>query len=452
MFATNRPSRAARFGRFAKVGAIAVAVLVVLGLVVSLGMLRYASSQIVREEIPALRDRGGEGVGDGTNAAADLPGLDVLVVGLDTREGLTDEQLAELGTEDVGTSLTDTVMLVQVHPGREKAVVLSFPRDLKVEVPGHGDQKINAVHGLGGPNLLVTVVEDYTGVQIDHYAQVDLAGFLKLVDTLGGTEVCLDEPMVDAYAGVNLPSGCQRLNAAQAAGFVRSRRVADEFGTADDFGRIARQQYFIKQVAKQVSSAGTLFNPFRLKPLIDAVADAVIVDDQLGPRQMLDIATSLKDLDPEKVDFRVIPGFWSPQTGYVHAYPEETAALLQALRQGEDLPGEIGQDAPEDLAPEDVRVMVLNGEGSEGLAGLVADRITADGFVVSGTENYDSFDVEHTRIEVTAADEPRARLLAQLFPDAEVVVVPRLDYTNVHVVVVVGADRGGVPEETDGEA
>ncbi len=447
MFGTARPSgtdRARSIGRWVLIGAV---VLAVLAAATGLYLLNYASGQIVREEIPALEqevspDADGDGQPD-----VDTSGLEVLVVGTDSRERLTAEQLAELGTHDEGTNLTDTVMLVQVHPGREKAVVVSFPRDLKVEVPGFGDRKINAVHGLGGPNLLVEVVEDYTGVQIDHYAEIDLAGFLDVVDAIGGVEVCLQQQMVDAYAGVNLPAGCQQLNSAQSAGFVRSRRVADEFGPADDFGRIARQQYFVKQVARQLTNRGTLLNPFRLRSLIDAVADAVVVDDSLGPRQLLDLATSLKDLDPEKVDFRVVPGFWSEQTGYVHAYPEETAALMQALQRGEVLPGELGQEPTEDLAPGDVTVMVLNGEGTAGLASKVAARLEAAGFVVGGTDNHDRFDVEVTRILTTPADEPRARLLLELLPDAVLEVVPRLEFTNVHAVLVVGADRAGVPED-----
>lgn len=450
MFGTARPSRGASLRTWGRRLLIAGAVVGVLGVLSTLFLLRYAKSSIPREAIPALLDR--PGGGDAAAGGIDTGSMEVLVVGLDTREGLTDEQLQELGTEDVGSSLTDTVMLIQVHPGREKAVVVSFPRDLKVEVPGRGDHKINAVHGLGGPDLLVQVVEDYTGIQIDHYAEVSMAGFLDLVDAIGGTEVCLQDPMVDAYAGVNLPAGCQVLSGAQSTGFVRSRRVADEFGPADDFGRIARQQYFLGQVMRKVTSTGTLLNPFKLKSLIDGVAGAVLVDDGLGPRQLLDLGRSLGNLDADAVDFRVVPSFWSSQTGYVHAYPEEAAALMQALRDGEALPGDLGRTIVEDLTPADVRLMVLNGEGSEGLASLVADKLSAAGFVVAGTENNTTFDVPKTIIYTTAADEPRARLLLATLPDAEIQVVARLDFTNVHAIVVIGADRAGVPASTRPEA
>ncbi|MFT5222150.1 MAG: LCP family protein required for cell wall assembly [Glaciecola sp.] len=452
MFSAARPSRGASLRAWVKYGMIGLVVLGVLGLLSGLYLLRYASSNIPSQEIQALQDRPTVTGDDGEQVSLDTGGLDVLVVGLDTREALTPEQLSELGTQDVGSSLTDTVLLVQVHPDREKAVVVSFPRDLKVEVPGKGEHKINAVHGLGGPNLLVQVIEDYTGIQIDHYAEVSLAGMLDVVDRVGGTEVCLQEPMIDAYAGVNLPAGCQVLSGAQAAGFVRSRRVADEFGPADDFGRIARQQYFIGQLMSQVTSAGTLFNPLKLRSLIGAVSDAVLVDDELGPGDLLSLGRSLSDLAPTSVDFRVIPSYWSAQTGYVHAYPEETAALMQSLQDGEALPENLGQSAPVDLLPGDVRIMVLNGEGSEGLASLVAQRLTDDGFVVTGTDNNSSFDVQRTQIRTTSADEPRARLLAALLPNAEVILVPRLAFANVHVVLVVGADRAGLPEDpADGD-
>lgn len=437
-FTSVRVAKPNRWRTASRVALIGLAVLVIGGLVTALVLWRYADSKIPKAEVPALQpelDDQGEPIPD------PVPGtLNILVVGTDSREGLTEEQLLELGTEDLGTKLTDTIMLVQLSPVREQAVIVSFPRDLKVDVPGEGARKINAVHALGGPNLLVEVLEDYTGIQIDHYVEVSIAGFLDLTDALGGVEVCLDAPMRDVYAGVDLPAGCQTLDGADAAGFVRSRRVEDQFGSGDDFGRIARQQYFIRQAMKEVTAAGTLLNPLKLKRLIDAVADAVVTDRDLGIPKMLELANALKDLTPDSVVMRTIPSYWSTQTGFVHAYPEQAELLFQSLRDGGSVP-DVGTEGPEDLTPAQVSVEVLNGAGEEGLASEIQVFLETKGFTVPNVDNADSFDVETTTVAYVPGSEAKAELVASFLPGAELVELTDPPRAGIDVVVTVGKDR-----------
>jgi LCP family protein required for cell wall assembly len=451
-FTSVRHAKRRRWGTAVRFASLGLAALLILALASTLALWRYANSRLDREEIAAIeanRDREDTApvaADDATTAAPLTDTLNVLLVGTDSREGLSDEQLLELGTEDVGTALTDTIMLVQLSPEREDPVIVSFPRDLRVVVPGEGVRKINAVHAGGGADLLVRTVQELTDVRIDHYVEVNIAGFLELTDAIGGVEVCLDEPMVDRYAGVDLPAGCQVLDGRKAAGFVRARRVKDQFGADNDFGRIARQQHFIRQAMERITSAGTLANPVRVKRLIDAVAGAVTTDTDLGATQMLRLANSLASLSPDSVSTRAVPGVYSNETGYVHADEEEAASLFAALRDGSALPP-VGLTAPGELTAAAVDVVVLNGAGTEGLAGEVADFLEARGFRVvstgnAGSETAPDFTYEVTEIAYAPGDEAEARLLAQFLPGAELVALDE-EPAQGDVIVTVGADWDG---------
>lgn len=438
VFSTPRRRRR-RWATAVRLTSLLILALVVLAVAVLLGLWRYASTQIDEVELPSLDQNQEPGAPQDAVAGT----LNVLVVGTDSREGFTEEELRELGTEDIGTNLTDTIMLVQVAPTRKQAVIVSFPRDLRVDPPGEpGVMKINAVHAAGGADLLVQTVQDFTGVIIDHYAEINMKGFLDLTDAVGGVEVCLDEPLVDAYAGIDLPSGCQLLDGKEAVGFVRSRRVATEQFGADDFGRINKQQYFIRQTMAKVRSAGTLLNPLKVKAVIDAVGSNLTTDRDLGPREMLNLAGSLQELEPSEVATRTVPGYWSPETGFVHAYPEQAEALFQSLRDADDLP-DVGTEAPEELAPADVRVLVLNGIGTEGLASDMADYLTDKGFQVVDATNADEYDPElqDLTIEYAVGEVARAKLLEEYLADVPVtlVEVPREQLpSGVDVVLTVG--------------
>ncbi len=393
---------------------------------------RYADSQIDRIDLPALAK---DAQTDAQLVEPTPDTLNVLIVGTDSREGLSEEELLRLGTEEVDGNRTDTIMLVQVAPARPRAVVVSFPRDLRVDVPGEGVAKINGVHNLGGPNLLAQTVQGYTGVAIDHYVEVDIAGFVQLTDAIGGVEVCLESAMEDVYAAVDLPAGCSLLDGYQAAGFVRARRTVDSFGR-DDFGRIARQQYFIGQAMDKVTSAGTLLNPVKLKNLIDVVADSITTDKDLSATDMLRLANALKTIGLEDVEMRMVPGFW--KAPYIYAYPEQAEALFQSLRDGTSLP-DVGLTQPDELVASDVSLAVLNGVGSEGLAAQFGSFIEARGFRVLEVGNADSFEYTNVVVTFTEENRPKAELVAEFVPGAELRVVPSIDL-DVDVLVVVGSD------------
>ncbi|MFD3705503.1 LCP family protein [Nocardia sp. NPDC058658] len=209
-----------------------------------------------------------------SDRVSDTPGTNWLLVGSDGRGDLSVENQQELATGgDTGPERTDTIMLVHI-PSSGPTTMVSLPRDSYVSIPGHGKDKLNASFALGGAPLLVQTVEEATGVRIDHYAQIGFGGFASVVDAIGGIEMCLDEPIVDPLAGLDLAAGCQKLTGPQALGYVRTRATP----TAD-VDRMNRQRAFMAALLKKATGMGTLANPFALWPMATGVAGSLKVDD-----------------------------------------------------------------------------------------------------------------------------------------------------------------------------
>ncbi len=189
---------------------------------------------------------------------APQPGTAILLVGSDARQGLTAAQRKQLGTGwDLGAR-TDTMMIMYVPPSG-RSVLLSLPRDSYVAIPGHGHDKLNAAFSIGGPKLLISTVEQDTGIRIDGYLEVGMGGFADVIEAIGGIRMCLPKPMVDKDSHTNLPAGCQILTGPEALGYVRMRK-ADPLG---DLGRVKRQREMIDAVAKKAASPSILLDPLR---------------------------------------------------------------------------------------------------------------------------------------------------------------------------------------------
>lgn len=199
-----------------------------------------------------------------------------LLVGSDSREGLTPEQQAALTTGgDLGNGRTDTIIVVHVPALGSDAptTMVSIPRDSYVDIPGYGTDKINAAFSEGGPALLAQTVEQATGLRLDHYAEVGFGGFPTLVDALGGVEVCPEEPISDPLAGIDLPAGCQTLDGPNALGYVRTRATPRA-----DLDRMVHQRQFMSAVLHRASSPAVWLNPWRWYAIPHAVIGALTVD------------------------------------------------------------------------------------------------------------------------------------------------------------------------------
>lgn len=271
---SGRPRRRRRWGRIAAI--VVIVLLVLFGAVVY-----YFDSMLQRT--PAL-------AADANNP--DTPGTNWLLVGSDSREGLTPEQRQQLGTGDAAGQRTDTMMLVHVPAGGGQPAMISLPRDSYVAVPGHGREKLNSAFPQGGSQLLAQTVEQNTGVHIDHYAEIGLGGFSSLVDAIGGVNVCVDEPMNDKEAGVNLQPGCQDMNGPTALGFVRARHSVK----GGDLGRAANQRKVVGAIVDQTLNPATLLNPFRMVPLGPAVSKTFTVNESDHVWHLASLASSLSDI------------------------------------------------------------------------------------------------------------------------------------------------------------
>jgi LCP family protein required for cell wall assembly len=235
-----------------------------------------------------------------TSAAAGAP-LNILLVGVDRRNGLSMKEIRELHVGRVeGTINTDTMMLAHVSPARHQVTVVSLPRDSWVDIPGHGMNKINAAYGLGGPQLMVKTVEQATGLVVNDYVEVNFLAFVKVVDALGGVNVCLPEALNDQSSGIHLSAGFHHLNGITALKYARDRHSFP----LQDLTRIKDQQHLVATEMSKLISSGTLANPLRMAGLLNAVLPALRVDKSLNVSALAD---ELRGITAHDIAFTTVP-------------------------------------------------------------------------------------------------------------------------------------------------
>ncbi|MET9399753.1 LCP family protein [Kitasatospora sp. NPDC002965] len=242
------------------------------------------------------------------NVLADYPGRPAagkgtnwLIVGSDSRNGLSDSQEEDLHTGHAGGKRSDSMMVL--HVGENGNTLMSIPRDSWVPIPDRpGDNgktvksapaKINSAFALGGGKLLAQTVEMNTGIRIDHYAEIGFAGFVGIVDSVGGVDMCIEQDVKDKDSGLDLKAGCQTLSGTQSLAFVRQRhQMADQ-----DLGRMRNQQQFLGALAKQAASPATVLNPFTFYPLVSSGLGTLIVDEDAGLTDLGSLFLAMKDVN-----------------------------------------------------------------------------------------------------------------------------------------------------------
>ena len=207
---------------------------------------------------------------------ADTPGTNYLVVGSDSRKGLTAAQRKELHTGNDSGQRTDTIMLM--HDGSGPTLLMSIPRDSIVDIPGHGTTKINAAFAYGGPKLLIRTVENLTQIHIDHYVEIGFGGFVNVVDAVGGITICPSHDMNDKLANLHVKKGCQHADGRLALAYARSRHADPKLG---DIARGGQQREVVNAVGHKALSPWTILNPFRYWNLNMSAADSLTVDQDL---------------------------------------------------------------------------------------------------------------------------------------------------------------------------
>ncbi|MDX6300179.1 MAG: hypothetical protein QOF53_1393 [Nocardioidaceae bacterium] len=204
------------------------------------------------------------------------PGTTYLLVGSDSRAGLTRKQKRQLGTGNAAGRRTDTIMLL--HTGAGPNLLMSIPRDSLVPIPGHGTTKINAAFAFGGPKLLVKTIENNTGIRVDDYVEIGFAGFVDVVDAVGGVQICPTQAMKDPRANLDIKKGCQDADGKTALGYARSRHTLG----LGDIARAQHQREVVSAVGKKAASPWTVLNPLRYYRLAMAGSRSVRVGQDTG--------------------------------------------------------------------------------------------------------------------------------------------------------------------------
>ncbi|MEO9327907.1 LCP family protein [Gordonia aurantiaca] len=405
-----------------------------------------------------------------------------LIVGTDTRGG----QNSKVGagtTADAEGARSDTVILVNVPANRSRVVAVSFPRDLQVdrpvcnswdnetgeygaEMPAEDNVKLNSVYFYGGPQCLVRVITQMSGLNINHFIGMDFYGFEKVVRAIGGVEVCSTVPLYDYEIGHILRKpGKQKLTGRRALNYVRARHIATEGN--GDYGRIKRQQLFMSSLLRSTLSGDVLKNPNKLNSIVNTFIQYSYVDG-VDTQSLINLAESMQGMDAGRVTFLTIPTAGTSEDGQNNEIPrtDDIDAIFNAIIDDLPLPGEKkvekkpSSKAPTSKAstpsrksstdtvgpitvtaqnPANVGVRVLNGTTTTGLASEVSDRLTSYGFDVRGVADA-SENRDDTVVRYGAGQQAAAATLAKMFPGAEI----QFDRTvKSGVEVILGSDFAG---------
>jgi LCP family protein required for cell wall assembly len=377
--------------------------------------------------------------GSGTSGAQNY-----LLVGSDDRAGLTPAQIDQLHvgaatSTNAGGRRSDTMILLHLSAGDDKATLISLPRDSYVTIPAYTDSrgvhhpasknKLNAAYELGGARLTVQTVELATGLHIDHYVEIGFEGFVHMVDAVGGVKVCSTTPLKDPKSGLDIPAGTTTLDGAKALGYVRARYV----DPTADLGRMKRQQAFLGSLFRTALSTRVLLDPFKLNDFLSATLSSVTLDQGLTRDDLIALATRTRGLSPSAVVFGTVPLANvnyrpSPALGSTVLWDHTKAlALFHALQADQPIGSQAaaastGTQVP--VAPSNITVQVLNGSGIVGQAGRAATQLQAMGFVLAGpATNATQTGVTVTQIRYDPRYDQSIKTLQAAYPGAQVIAV-----------------------------
>lgn len=441
-----------RWRRWLDVVAVAMSLSILIGVGVVYGAFRHVDASIHRISTTV-------GIaGHRTPPQAAAKAQNFLLVGSDSRAGLTRAQLKSLnlGYDKTGAR-SDTVILAHVPADNSQATLVSFPRDSWVQIPAWTDpkgvahparfSKLNSAFGagelpLGNPSLLKATIEELSGLPIDHYLQIDVGHFQRMVDALGGVDICIRHDARDSYSGINLAKGKHHIDGRVALQFVRQRHGLPR----GDIDRIARQQYFVGSLVRKVTSAGTLLNPFKLTAFVNTAADAVTVDTGFSITGIRNLALRLRHLDAAHVRFVTVPietlSAFRDRQSVVLLDEARMRTLFAGLASGSGSGGPAATAAAAralTVAPRDVRVRVLNAGGEAGLAGRAAGDLRGEGFSVQSIGSRVTR-AAGTVVRYGPGSSDAARTLAAALPGATITAAAELGET---LEVLVGSGYSG---------
>ncbi len=353
--------------------------------------------------------------------------LTFLVVGSDSREGI--EDLTFFGP--AGGERGDVIMLVRLDATSGEARLLSVPRDLWVEIPGHGEDKINAAFAYGGPSLMVQTIRENLGIDVNHYVEVDFVGFIEMVDELGGIEMTFPNPARDLKSGLNIESGPQVLDGEQALAFARSRSYEEYRGErwvsvdASDLGRANRQQQVVRAILSELKSPASIAEAGEIA---GSMAENMTIDGRLAAASIGTLAWDFRGVLSGGIEGQTLPVYGDTVGGasVVRADEPEASATIDGFLTGL---------LTIDQGP--IRVQVLNGNGVDGAAGDMSDRLAEAGYEIAGVGNADERDYSITTVLVPEGSDAGEEIIGQL--GFGVVRYGAVD-NGYDAVVIVGSD------------
>lgn len=353
--------------------------------------------------------------------------LTFLVVGSDSREGI--EDLTFFGP--AGGERGDVIMLVRLDAASGGARILSVPRDLWVEIPGHGEDKINAAFAYGGPSLMVQTIRENLGIDVNHYVEVDFVGFIEMVNELGGIEMTFAHPARDLKSGLNVGAGPQILDGEQALAFARSRSYEEHQGErwvsidASDLGRANRQQQVVRAILSKLKSPASIAEAGEIA---GSMAENMTVDGRLAASSIGSLAWDFRGVLTGGIEGQTLPvnGDTVRGASVVRADEPEASATIEGFLTG---------IMSIDQGP--LRVQVLNGNGVNGAAGDMSDRLADAGYEIAGIGNADERDYSVTTVLVPQGSHAGEEIIGQL--GFGVVRYGAVD-NGYDAVVIVGAD------------
>ncbi|MBX7432339.1 LCP family protein [Mycobacterium sp. Y57] len=477
-----------RHRRAALAGRAAAALLAVLALALTGGAWQWQASKNSMLNRVAALDPDSRDIVDPNAQFGDE---NFLIVGVDSRFG-ENLDMGAGDTEAVAGSRSDTVMLVNVPANRDRVVAVSFPRDLEIapmkcepwdpqsteygpiydeETGTYGpdevytEYKLNSAFAVGGPKCLVKVIQKLSGLHVNRFMAVDFAGFSKMVDALGGIEVCSTEPIEDSMLGTVLARpGRQIVDGHTALNYVRARYVTTE--TNGDYGRIKRQQLFLSSLMRSLISKDTFFSLSKLNNVVNMFIEDSYVDN-MDTKDLVELGQSIQGVAAGRITFVTVPTVgYADEWGNEVPRTDDMKALFNAIIDDDPLPEERNADdtpvagTPEALAnattgtgqdgdevvdtivgdPGDITVQVSNSTSEAGLATDAADALQAHGFNITTPDDYPG-PLSQTTVFYSPGNEEAAATVASAFADPA---VERVTGMGDVVQVVLGNDFDAV--------
>jgi LCP family protein required for cell wall assembly len=400
-----------------------------------------------------------------STAAATGSGTNFLIIGSDTRSFVQSEADKQAFTNSDttvdGPARSDTMMVL--HADGKRSYAVSFPRDLYVEVPGLGKQKINAAFNKG-PQLVIDTLKADFNLDIQHYLEVNFKTFEDIVNAVGSVPVYFPHPARDQYSGLTnvWVAGCYHLDGGPALAYVRSRHleyqidgVWQDASGLSDIDRIQRQQDFIKKLGS-IAVQRTMNDPLLAPDLADKLIPNLTADPGFGRaafNQLVQAFLGLAEGASGGPTFETLPWDRVTRSGQdvLAVKQPEADAMLAILRGQAPIPtttttapaaGATGATTPAAVRPSDVRVLVRNASGVQGAAGDTSQKLSRLGFVQGAAENDPRGTVDHSEVRYAAGDEAKAQLVASYVPGADL--VPDSSLSGTDVVLVVGKNFQGL--------